>query len=360
MIYTDCSISLLYYNTKPAGARSRRYAASTGTRGGGQKAGTRFMSQARARDTIEAMRAAVPPGQARLTAEARRVLAEGTRSLLAAVRPGGGARAVPGHPRARTVPARGRAESWMRATILVTGGTGCVGEKLIGHLAGLGPAAWSASAGASRRPTPGTPTPSTGMPTSGTGRPERADDRDPAGSGLPRGRPARPRPGRDRGAPDGDHQRARHPQRAGGGRSRPACRRWCAPRPARRCGPTPRTCTPPPSAPPNGWPRRRPRPRACWSRPAGSPTCWTTRSSTCGCDAGPRTGGGPAAQPGHRVLRAVGPGVGAAAAAGGPGRRPGSSGSTRSPTWAGRSACWISRWRCWPRRVDDAGLFRRV
>ena len=41
------------------------------------------MGQARSRDTIEAMRAAVPPGQPRLGREARRLLAEATRSLQA-------------------------------------------------------------------------------------------------------------------------------------------------------------------------------------------------------------------------------------------------------------------------------------
>ena len=58
----------------------------------------------------------------------------------------------------------------------------------------------------------------------------------------------------------------------------------------------------------------------------------------------------PAAQPQHRVLRAVSARVGAAAAAGLPRRRSAaSSGSSPSPISAGRSASWTSRWACWHR-----------
>ncbi len=100
------------------------------------------MSQARARDTIEAMRAAVPPGQPRLGAQARRLLTEATRSLLAS-------HTDPGVELERFLEIRRRqlclpsAELavWLRgARVLVTGGTGCVGSTLTGLLAGLGPA----------------------------------------------------------------------------------------------------------------------------------------------------------------------------------------------------------------------------
>jgi nucleoside-diphosphate-sugar epimerase len=100
------------------------------------------MGQAQARDTIEAMRAAVPPGQPWLGAEARRLLAEATRSLLAS-------HADPGVELQRFLDIRqrqlclptGELGAWLGgARILVTGGTGCIGSALTSLLAGLGPA----------------------------------------------------------------------------------------------------------------------------------------------------------------------------------------------------------------------------
>src|ERR1035441_1093247 len=70
-------------------------------------------------------------------------------------------------------------------------------------------------------------------------------------------------------------------------RCKRGCRRWCAPQPAKRCGPGPRMCTPPPSARPSGSRREPPPAAACWSAPAGSPTWRTTRSSAGGCASGP-------------------------------------------------------------------------
>ena len=100
------------------------------------------MSQARTRDTIEAMRAAVPPGQSRLGEQARRLLTEATRSLLAS-------HTDPGVELERFMEIRRRQlcvpsdelAAWLRgARVLVTGGTGCIGGTLTGLLAGLGPA----------------------------------------------------------------------------------------------------------------------------------------------------------------------------------------------------------------------------
>jgi nucleoside-diphosphate-sugar epimerase len=100
------------------------------------------MTLADARAIIDTMRAAVPPGQATLTAEARQVLAEGTRALLE-VRPEGGIE----HERFLAIRRRqlclpsGALGDWLRgARILVTGGTGCIGSTLTGLMAGLGPA----------------------------------------------------------------------------------------------------------------------------------------------------------------------------------------------------------------------------
>jgi len=100
------------------------------------------MRQARARDTIEAMRAAAPPGQPRLGREARRLLAEATRSLLASHTDQGVEleRFLEIRRRQLCLPADELA-AWLRgARILVTGGTGCIGSTLTGLLAGLGPA----------------------------------------------------------------------------------------------------------------------------------------------------------------------------------------------------------------------------
>jgi len=100
------------------------------------------MGQARVRDTIDAMRAAVPPGQPRLGRAARRLLAEATRSLLAS-------HTDPGVELDRFLEIRrrqlclptGELAAWLGgARILVTGGTGCIGSTLTGLLAGLGPA----------------------------------------------------------------------------------------------------------------------------------------------------------------------------------------------------------------------------
>lgn len=100
------------------------------------------MGQARSRDTIEAMRAAVPPGQPRLGREARRLLAEATRALQAS-------HTAPGVELERFLAIRQRQlclpadelAAWLGgARILVTGGTGCIGSTLTGLLAGLGPA----------------------------------------------------------------------------------------------------------------------------------------------------------------------------------------------------------------------------
>lgn len=100
------------------------------------------MSQARARGTIEVMRAAVPPGQPRLSEWERRVLAEATRCLLAG-------HTDPGVELGRFLDIRRRQlclpaddlVTWLRgARILVTGGTGCIGSALTGLLASLGPA----------------------------------------------------------------------------------------------------------------------------------------------------------------------------------------------------------------------------
>lgn len=100
------------------------------------------MGHARARDTIEAMRAAVPPGQPRLGREAQRLLAEATRSLLASHTDPGVEleRFLEIQRRQLCLPADELA-AWLRgARILVTGGTGCIGSTLTGLLAGLGPA----------------------------------------------------------------------------------------------------------------------------------------------------------------------------------------------------------------------------
>jgi nucleoside-diphosphate-sugar epimerase len=99
------------------------------------------MSQA-VRDTIAAMRAAVPPGQARLGGEACHLLAEATRALLAS-------HTDPGVEHERFLETRRRQlclpadelAAWLRgARVLVTGGTGCIGSTLTGVLASLGPA----------------------------------------------------------------------------------------------------------------------------------------------------------------------------------------------------------------------------
>lgn len=100
------------------------------------------MSQARTRGAIEAMRAAVPPGQPRLGEKERRVLAEATRCLLANRTDGGMelGRFLEIRRRQLCLPADDLMP-WLRgARILVTGGTGCIGSTLIRLLAGQGPA----------------------------------------------------------------------------------------------------------------------------------------------------------------------------------------------------------------------------
>jgi hypothetical protein len=94
------------------------------------------------RETIEIMRAAVPPGQPQLGEEARQLLTEATRSLLAS-HPNGGVehlRFLEIGRRQLCLPAEAL-DAWLRgARILVTGGTGCIGSTLIRLLAEIGPA----------------------------------------------------------------------------------------------------------------------------------------------------------------------------------------------------------------------------
>jgi len=100
------------------------------------------MSQARVRGTIERMRTAVPPGQPQLSEEARQVLAEATRCLLASHTDPGAelGRFLDIQHRQLCLPADELVPWLGGARILVTGGTGCIGSTLTGLLAGLGPA----------------------------------------------------------------------------------------------------------------------------------------------------------------------------------------------------------------------------
>ncbi|MGH3167741.1 MAG: polysaccharide biosynthesis protein [Trebonia sp.] len=91
---------------------------------------------------IQLMREAAPPGQPRLDQATRRRLRELTCSLVQA-KPGTAAE----HARFLAIGARGLGlpcaalEDRLRgATILVTGGTGCIGSALLAELAGRGPA----------------------------------------------------------------------------------------------------------------------------------------------------------------------------------------------------------------------------
>ena len=283
----------------------------------------RFMSQPRARDTIEAMRAMVPPGQSQLGEEARRRLTEATRSLLAS-------HTDPGVEHERFLEIRRRQlclpadelAAWLRgARVLVTGGTGCIGGMLTGLLAGLGPAQLVSLSRGQTRAWPRQP----GVDYRHADiRDRRALDRllaRPApGRGLPPGRPARPRPGRNRGAPDGHAPTCSAPATCWPRPSRPACRRWCALRRARRCGPTPRTCTPRPSARRSGWPASAAATHGL--RVAAARFTHVVDNSLIYLRLllWARQGVIRLHGPGHLVLCAVGPGVSAAAARGRPGQ----------------------------------------
>ena len=100
------------------------------------------MGLVQGRETIEIMRAAVSPGQPQLDEEARQLLSEATRSLLASHQNGGAEqqRFLEIGRRQLCLPPEAL-DAWLRgARILVTGGTGCIGSTLIGKLAEMGPA----------------------------------------------------------------------------------------------------------------------------------------------------------------------------------------------------------------------------
>jgi len=94
------------------------------------------------REIIAAMRAAVPPGQAELDADSVRRLRDLTRTLVAAK-----AGAEEEHARFLAIGQRGLClpeeglSDWLcGATVLVTGGTGCIGSTLMAHIAERCPA----------------------------------------------------------------------------------------------------------------------------------------------------------------------------------------------------------------------------
>jgi nucleoside-diphosphate-sugar epimerase len=94
-----------------------------------------------AAEIIGMMRAAAPAGQSRLDAPARQVLADLTQSLIAA-KPD----AAQEHARFLAIGQRelclpeAELDGWLRgATVLVTGGTGCIGSALMGQLAARSP-----------------------------------------------------------------------------------------------------------------------------------------------------------------------------------------------------------------------------
>jgi len=94
------------------------------------------------REIIEAMRAAVPPGQEELSAASVRRLRDLTGTLMAAK-----AGAEEEHARFLAIGQRGLClpeeslSDWLRgATVMVTGGTGCIGSVLMAHLAERCPA----------------------------------------------------------------------------------------------------------------------------------------------------------------------------------------------------------------------------
>jgi FlaA1/EpsC-like NDP-sugar epimerase len=102
----------------------------------------RNMSQARIQETIAAMRAAVPPGQPRLSEDEQQLLAGATRSLLAShTDPGVELERFLEIQRRQLCLPTDELAAWLRgARILVTGGTGCIGSTLTGLLAGQSPA----------------------------------------------------------------------------------------------------------------------------------------------------------------------------------------------------------------------------
>jgi hypothetical protein len=90
---------------------------------------------------IERMREAAPPGQARLGATARARLRQLTAELIAAKAdaPAEHARFLAVRQRGLAMPERDLRSKVKGATILVTGGTGCIGSALLAELAGRGP-----------------------------------------------------------------------------------------------------------------------------------------------------------------------------------------------------------------------------
>ena len=172
-------------------------------------------------EIINCMRAVAPARQSALDQAVLARLGELTRALIAAKE---GAAAE--HGRFLGIAQRGlclpeaQVSDWLSGTtVMVTGGTGCIGSTLMAQVAKRGPArlvsvsrgnsdAWLAAA---RRRVPAGRRP-------GSRRPGGAHPRGTARRDLPRGRAAGARPGRGGGAPHRVHQRAGHPQRAGGGR----------------------------------------------------------------------------------------------------------------------------------------------
>jgi nucleoside-diphosphate-sugar epimerase len=92
-------------------------------------------------EIIERMRQAAGPGQARLDAATRTRLGQLTARLIAA-KPGAAsehARFLAVHQRGLTMPEDDLRSTLAGATILVTGGTGCIGSALMAQLATRGP-----------------------------------------------------------------------------------------------------------------------------------------------------------------------------------------------------------------------------
>ena len=211
------------------------------------------MSQPRARDTIEAMRTMVPPGQSQLGEEARRRLSEATRSLLAS-------HTDPGVEHERFLEIRRRQlclpadelAAWLRgARVLVTGGTGCIGRRCSRLQA----------AGASRLVSVSRGRAATWPRWAGV-RYETADIRDGAPGRLIRAYQPdlvfHVAAQRDPGRAETEMHRTVSTNVAGTANVLTAAEAAgvpgsSMPPPERRCGHTPRRCTPPPSTPPNSW-----------------------------------------------------------------------------------------------------------
>src|ERR1019366_3728224 len=183
------------------------------------------------------MREVAPPGQQVLDDETVGALRDLTQSLIAAR-----TSAAEEHARFLSIAERGLclpeaelAERVHGATVMVTGGTGCIGSTLISQL-------------------------------------------------LIR------RPGRlisvSRGVSDSRPRHASVEYRCADVRERAALDQLIGQ--VRPCDRTRRICTPPPSALRSGSPPLWLPALTCWSQPAGSRTCWTTRSSTSGCTSGLR------------------------------------------------------------------------